>query len=72
MTMHIEAGEDARGQKKKGLRVTPKQPGRNQEHHKLPAGAPSAGWSLSQLGSESVSVDGIRGRERADAYVYPC
>jgi hypothetical protein len=41
---------------KKSLRATPKQPGRNQEYHKLPAGASRAGWDLAQLGSESVSV----------------
>jgi hypothetical protein len=54
--------EDARGQNKKSLRATPKQPGRSQEHHKLPAaGASRAGWNLTQLDSESVSVEGIRG-----------
>jgi hypothetical protein len=53
--------EDAREQNKKSLlRATPKQPGRNQEHHQLPAGAPRAGWDLSHLGSESVSVEGIQ------------
>jgi hypothetical protein len=63
--------EGAWGQNKKSRRATPKQPGRNQEHHKLPAGAPRAGLNLTQLDSESVSVQGIRGAQgRADAH--PC
>jgi hypothetical protein len=41
------------------------------QHHKLPAGASCAGWNLTRLDSESVSVEGIGGGgDRADAY--PC
>jgi hypothetical protein len=32
------SNQDARAQNKKGLRATPKQPGRNQGRHQLPAG----------------------------------